>query len=189
MFRQITTILLLCLFVFNIIGYRLIVTISMAKADTALQLSLDNETYNQTDLFLVKIPINLPYQNNWTSFERVDGEINFEGETYRFVQRKVENDTMYLQCIRHVAKTNIQQKANDYFGKTNDVAIDNHTAKKSSSNHSAASKYQVEDFVNDNYQWQLSSFIASINYSIQHADSKGYNHLQQLIKPPQAYYI
>ena len=170
MFRQIATILLLCLFVFNIIGYRLIVSISMAKADTALQLSLDNKTYNQADLFLVKIPINLPYQNNWTSFERVDGEVNFEGETYRFVQRKVE-------------------KANDYFGKTNDVAIDNHTAKKSSSNHSAASKYQVEDFVNDNYQWQLSSFIASINYSIQHADSKGYNHLQQLIKPPQAYYI
>ena len=158
----------------------------MAKADTALQLSLDNNTYNKTDLFLVKIPINLPYQNNWTNFERVDGEINFEGETYRFVQRKVENDTMYLQCIRHSEKTNIQQKANDYFGKINDVAINNHSAKKSSSNQSISSKYQAEDFVNDNYQWQVLSFTTSINHSIQYTNSKCSNYLQQLIRPPQA---
>lgn len=186
MFRQITTILLLCLFVFNIIGYRLIVTILMAKADTALQLSLDNKTYNQTDLFLVKIPINLPYQNNWTSFERVDGEINFEGETYRFVQRKVENDTMYLQCIRHAEKTNIQQKANDYFGKTNDVATDNHTSKKSSSNQSISSKYQVEDFVNDNYYWKAFNVAISKRYSSMYNVGKGSSYIQQLIRPPQA---
>lgn len=185
MFRQIATILLLCLFVFNIIGYRLIVTFSIAKADTALQLSLDNKTYNQADLFLVKIPINLPYQNNWANFERVDGEVNFENETYRFVQRKVENDTMYLQCIRHAEKTIIQQKANDFFGKTTDIA-NNNNSKKSSSNQSTAIKYMVEDFVDNDDQWQALRFINTINYCSNHNNSNGSSHLQHIIKPPQA---
>jgi hypothetical protein len=184
MFRQIATILLLSLFVFNIIGYRLIVTLSMAKADTALQLSLDNKTYNPADLFIVKIPINLPYQNNWTSFERVDGEVNIEGETYRFVQRKVENDTMYLQCIRHAEKTNIQQKANDFFGKTTDIA-NNNSSKKSSSNQPTAVKNMVEDFVNDYSQWECLSFSNKISYGSNPNSSYGFSHLKQLIKPPQ----
>ncbi len=184
MYRQIATILLLCLFVFNIIGYRLIVTFSMAKADTNLQIALDNKTYNQADLFLVKIPINLPYQNNWTSFERIDGEVNFEGETYRFVQRKVENDTMYLQCIRHAEKINIQQKANDIFGKTTDIASNN-SSKKSSSNQPTVIKNMVEDFINDDNQWQSLSFNNSIIYYSNPNNSNGSSHLQQVIKPPQ----
>ena len=157
----------------------------MARADNALQLSLDNKTYNQADLFLVKIPINLPYQNNWASFERVDGEVNFEGETYRFVQRKVENDTMYLQCIRHAEKTNIQQKANDIFGKTTDIASNN-SSKKSSSNQQSSVKFMVEDFVDNDDEWQALRFIVTINYCSSHSNSNGSSHLQQIIKPPQA---
>ncbi|MBC7650676.1 MAG: hypothetical protein H7101_02885 [Deinococcales bacterium] len=157
----------------------------MAKADTNLQIALDNKTYNQDDLFLVKIPINLPYQNNWTSFERVDGEVNFEGETYRFVQRKVENDTMYLQCIRHAEKTNIQQKANDFFGKPTDIASNN-ASKKTSPNQQTALKYFVEDFVSNDNQWQPLSFINTISYFSNPNTSNCSSHLQQLIRPPQA---
>ncbi len=156
----------------------------MAKADTNLQVALDNKTYNQADLFLVKIPINLPYQNNWTSFERVDGEVNFEGETYRFVQRKVENDTMYLQCIRHAEKTNIQQKANDFLGKTTDISSSN-ASKKSSQNQQTAVKYIVEDFVDNDTQWQALSFINAISHISNPNSSNGSSHLQQLIRPPQ----
>ena len=157
MIRQISAILLLSLFVFNSIGLKLVVNSALAKADKAIEISLDNKTYNEADLFVAKVSINLPYQNNWTGFERVDGEITIAGETYRYVQRKVENDTMFLQCIRNVEKINILQKANDYFDKINDYAADNHLANKSSSSHSISSKYQVEDFVNDNCQWQVLS--------------------------------
>ncbi len=186
MLRQIAAILLLCLFVFNIIGYRIVVDIAMAKADNKLDITLDTKTYNEADLFIVKVPINLPYQNNWTGFERVDGEINVDGETYRFVQRKVENDTMFLQCIRHTEKTNIQQQANDYFGKTTDVASNSSSTKKSSSNHQTSSKYSVEYFVNDTIQWQSLSFTSSISHSFKPNTIKGCSYLQQLIRPPQA---
>lgn len=186
MLRQISAILLLSLFVFNSIGLKLVVNSALAKADKAIEISLDNKTYNEADLFIAKVPINLPYQNNWTGFERVDGEITIAGETYRYVQRKVENDTMFLQCIRNVEKTKILQKANDYFDRTNDVATNNHLAKKSSSDHSISSKYQVEDFLNNSLQWQILSYGYSKHYSTQNIESNGSNYLQQLIRPPQA---
>ena len=186
MIRQISAILLLSLFVFNSIGLKLVVNSALAKADKAIEISLDNKTYHEADLFVVKVPINLPYQNNWTGFERVDGEITIAGESYRYVQRKVENDTMFLQCIRNVEKINILQKANDYFDKINDDAADNHLANKSSSNHSISLKYQLEDFVNDSCQWQVLCFTGSMHYSTQNINRKSYNYLQQLIRPPQA---
>ncbi len=182
MFRQIATILLLCLFVFNIVGYRILVNISLATADTQLQVALDNNTYHQADLFLVKIPINLPYQTNWKGYERVDGEVTVAGETYKYVQRKVENDTMYLQCIRHTEKNNIQQKANDYFGKSTDVANTN-TSKKSSTN---TVKYSVDDFVYNHTEWQALIIININSFITQPNATLGSSHLQQLIRPPQA---
>jgi hypothetical protein len=69
----------------------------------------------------VKIPLNLPYQANQKDFERINGEMNVNGTIYKYVQRKVYNDTLILQCIPHEEKTELQQKANDYFGKVNDL--------------------------------------------------------------------
>ena len=76
----------------------------MKNADNRLESALDKNNFNEQDLFTIKIPINLPYQNSWSSFERTNGEITVDGETYVYVQRKVQNDTMYLQCIRHTEK-------------------------------------------------------------------------------------
>lgn len=156
---------------------------SIAKADAQLEIALDNKSYNQTDVFLVKIPINLPYQTNWKGYERVDGEVTVAGETYKYVQRKVENDTMYLQCIRHTEKNNIQQKANDYFGKSTDVA-NNNTSKKSSNN---TVKYSVEDFLyNHHFEWQPLTFTNTQSFATQPNATLGSSYLQQLIRPPQA---
>jgi len=123
----------------------------LQQADEHLETALDNKTYNEADLFLVKIPINLPYQTNWTGYERVDGEVTVAGETYKYVQRKVDKDTMYLQCIRHTERNTIAQKANDLIGKSTDVA-NNNTSKKSSNN---VLKYAVDDFVNHIPEWQI----------------------------------
>ncbi len=119
--KKIAAILLLTLFVFNTIGYRLFISFVQDKADAAFVGKLDKGNYNDEDLITVKIPINLPYQNNWKEFERVDGEIKLNGQVYKYVKRKVYNDTMILLCIQHETKTKLEQKANDYFGKMNDL--------------------------------------------------------------------
>jgi hypothetical protein len=154
----------------------------MAKADTQLEIALDNKDYHQADLFLVKIPINLPYQTNWKGYERVDGEVTVAGKTYKYVERKVENDTMYLQCISNTEKNKIQQKANDYFGKSTDIA-NNNTSKKSSSN---TIKYSVEDFVYKHFEWRALVFANTKSFTTQPNATLGSSYLQQLIRPPQA---
>lgn len=154
----------------------------LQQADERLETVLDNKTYNEADIFLVKIPINLPYQTNWTGYERVDGEVTVAGETYKYVQRKVDKDTMYLQCIRHTERNAIAQKANDYFGKTTDVA--NHNTSKKSNNNTV--KFAVEDFVNHITEWQILALANGKTYNATIHNITTTNYLQQLIRPPQA---
>ena len=119
--KKLTAILLLALFAFNTVGFRLFVDYILDKADEKFEAKLDKGSYNKSDLITVKIPLNLPYQTNWKDFERVNGEINVNGTVYKYVQRKVYNDTLILQCIPHAEKTVLQQKASDYMGKVNDL--------------------------------------------------------------------
>ena len=184
--RKVAAILLLMLFVFNTIGYKLWFTIAMQNADTRLEAALDKNNFNEQDLFTLKIPINLPYQNTWANFERINGEITVNGETYMYVQRKVQNDTMYLQCIRHTEKINLQQKSNDYFGKVNGVAGNSDT-KKMPGKSSNLLKFAVSDFTNDIPSWKHVSFITDqAVYTIKPLINNSAAHLQQLIKPPQS---
>jgi hypothetical protein len=184
--RKTAAILLLMLFVFNTIGYKLWFSIAMQQADTRLEAALDKNNFNEQDLFTLKVPINLPYQNTWASFERVTGEINVDGETYMYVQRKVVNDTMYLQCIRHAEKINLQQKSNDYFGKINDVA-DNNGAKKVPGKTANFLKSGIADFTNDVEAWKCAILTQEPGaYTVKPFINSSSTHLQQLIKPPQA---
>jgi hypothetical protein len=184
--RKTAAILLLMLFVFNTIGYKLWFSIAMQQADNRLEAALDKNNFNEQDLFTLKIPINLPYQNTWASFERINGEITVDGETYMYVQRKVANDTMYLQCIRHAEKNDLQQKSNDYFGKVNDVSGSS-DAKKMPGKTSGMVKFAAADFTNDIISWKCVSFIA---VPLVHASKPSLDnssaHILQLIKPPQA---
>lgn len=184
--RKTAAILLIMLFVFNTIGYKLWFSVAMQQADNRLEASLDKNNFNEQDLFTLKIPINLPYQNTWASFERINGEITVDGETYMYVQRKVVNDTMFLQCIRHTEKINLQQKSNDYFGKVNDVNGDN-GAKKVPGKTANFLKSGVSDFTSDITPWKCASFVQDrIVYAIKPFINNSSTHIQQLIKPPQS---
>lgn len=186
MVRKFFTILLLALFVFNIIGYRLVVLFQQHQANNDLEALLNKNAYQQEDLFTLRIPINLPYQNSQSNFERVDGEITVNNETYKFVQRKVANDTLYLQCIKNIQKTTLQQKANDFFGKVNDIAGSELSAKKTPGKHNTISKYATQDFVTMFTVYTHDPLPAKgALYLIKPFTTKGCAYLQHLIKPPQ----
>ncbi len=183
--RKAAAILLLTLFLFNTIGYKLWFGVAMQRADVKLETALDNKDYNNDQLFTLKVPINLPYQNIACGFERVNGEIIVNGETYKYVQRKVANDTLYLQCIKNTVKIKLQQKSNDYFGKINDVASNNST-KKMPGKSSQSAKFSISDFTNDIAPWKCVLIpFTTTPYSIQFFNNSSTAHLQRLIKPPE----
>lgn len=184
MTRNFFAILLLALFLFNVVGYKLVILLQVQKADTDLEALINKKDYQTEDLFTLKIPIDLPYLNNSPAFERVDGEITVNHETYKFVQRKVANDTLYLQCIKHVEKNKLQQKSNDYFDRTTDIT-GNGNNKNSPGKNTLAAKYAAQEFMDTFHAWHCNTFSASLpSFLIKQFTSKSCEYLQLLIKPP-----
>lgn len=131
--KKITAILFLLLFSFNWFGYRLMFDYFEKEAKAQLEFSLDNNAYDESQLIELKVPVHLPYQGNWTNFQRYDGEINLNGVVYKYVKRKLANDTLYLKCIPDTKKMNLQKAKNDFFSLSNNLAQNNHPEKPASS--------------------------------------------------------
>jgi cbb3-type cytochrome oxidase subunit 3 len=73
--RKSAAILLLLILLFNVIGYRAWFYYAEKKSDRQLEAQLDKNQYNEADLVVLKVPLNIPYQLDESQFERVDGEI------------------------------------------------------------------------------------------------------------------
>ena len=92
------------------------------KASDQLEVRLDKSLYDESQLIELKVPMNLPYQTNWSAYQRFDGEIEVDGIMYKYVKRKVANDTLYLMCIPNTKKMRLETAKNDFFKLSNDLA-------------------------------------------------------------------
>lgn len=115
---------------FNITGYNLLFSLIIKKSDKELVSSLDNKLYKIEDLLEIKIPVYLPYVANQQNYERIDGELEFNGVYYNYVKRKISRDTLYLLCVYNEAKTRLDNARLSYGQQVNDFPSDNssHTA-------------------------------------------------------------
>ena len=143
--KKLAAILLLAILIFNWIGYRFVVDYLQHKSDIQLEGRFDRNQYDESQLIELKVPIHLPYQNNWAAFERYDGEITLNGTLYKYVERKVSNDTLYLRCIPNTKRMHLETAKDDYFKNTNDLA-QNNNSQKSGNSKTIVLKKVVSDF-------------------------------------------
>lgn len=129
--RKIAAILLLGSLLYNWLGYRLVYDYLQHRADKALEALLDQEAYDNSRLVEIKVPLNLPYQAQWTEFERYNGEIELNGQHYKYVKRRIYNDSLVLLCLPNDTRQKIDNARNDFFRLANDLQ---HSSKKSSAN-------------------------------------------------------
>lgn len=142
--KKFTAILLLSVFTFNIVGYRLLFNWLENNTDKEFIAQLDAGNFNKEDLIVMSFPLNMPYQQADVVLERVNGEVILNGEVFKYVMRKVENDTLKLFCIPHDEKTNILEKINEFSGKVNDFPLaDNH--KKAENNKAPFFEFEEMD--------------------------------------------
>ena len=120
--KKATALFFITLFLFNLFGYRLLVEYMQHKASDQLEAKLDKNLYDESQLIELKVPINLPYQTNWSAYQRFDGEIEIDGIMYKYVKRKVANDTLYVMCIPNTKKMRLETAKNDFFKLSNDFA-------------------------------------------------------------------
>lgn len=124
--KKLAAIFLLSIFIFNWIGYRFVVNYLQHNADIRLEVRFDNKHYDETQLIELKVPINLPYQTSWASYERYDGEIELDGKLYKYVERKVADDTLYLKCLPNAEKMHLEEAKDNFFLNVNDLAQNDH---------------------------------------------------------------
>jgi hypothetical protein len=91
------------------------------QADIELQQHLDANDYSDSEAFLIKIPVTLPYQMNWTDFERLNGEFEHNGEFYQLIKQKLENDTLKIVCIKNHKEKQLVASMADFTKVSNDL--------------------------------------------------------------------
>lgn len=151
--KRIASILLLCLLLFNWFGYRILSDYYEQQADLMLEQKLDNSDYDESQLIEIKVPLKLPYQNNWKEFERFDGEIEVDGIHYKYVKRAVYNDSLVLLCLPNESKMKLQSARDEFFKLVNDLQHPQN--KKSDNGNSFSVKNPITEYYTSHNTWLI----------------------------------
>jgi hypothetical protein len=89
--KNLLSILLLGLLIFNTIGFSVYTIFEQIKAEEK------SEPSDPSDLVL-KFPLTLPYLTQWESQEPSNEELLKGNEYYRIVSRQIIRDTLYVKC-------------------------------------------------------------------------------------------
>ena len=134
------------------------------RASVSLQQKLDRDQYDNSNLVEIKVPVNLPYLSNWSTFEKYQGETEINGVHYKYVKRKLVNDTLILLCIPNETKNELRTAQSDYFKQVNDLQG---TSKKSGDNKDHQSKSPVNDYIlKEGFAFSANHLLSTTHYSL-----------------------
>lgn len=139
-------------------GYRILSHYLEQEATATLEVNLDNNNYDETELLEIRVPLKLPYQTNWKEFERIDGEVELNGIHYQYVKRKVSNGEMILLCLPNKAKMNLQTARDEFFMLVNDLQHSGN-GKDGKSTNSVSIKNPVSEYRQENNEWAISGLL------------------------------
>lgn len=121
--RSVGAALLLLMILFNWFGYRLAIGMMESENNSQLEAQLDENRYDESQLISFKVPVRyLPYYNNSTEFQRVDGQIEIGGVVYKYVKRRIYNDSLEMLCIPNPTAMQLRTAENEFFRFSNDLA-------------------------------------------------------------------
>lgn len=128
--KKLIAIFLVFLVLFNALGFYGLIIGLRYKTGLDLTERLDNEEYSEKETVTLKVPMALPYHIDSEVYERIDGEIEHEGEFYRLVKQRLEKDTLYIVCIKDHDSKRIKQALSDYVKTFTDKPVDSKQALK-----------------------------------------------------------
>ena len=122
--KKLIAIMFLILFLFNVGGYYLVFWALRSQAKSNLLHRLDADEYASDDIEVLTIPIdiNLPYPvSQKPGYQQTDGEFEHNGSHFNIVKQKIENDTLYLVCVKNHQEKKLVSKLNEYSNLMNNV--------------------------------------------------------------------
>jgi|SRR5579871_4989456 len=157
---------LLATLVFNWCGYRILAFCLEQKANAALQAKFDNDDYDHSALISIKIPSpNLPYYHSSKEFYDMEGEIEMGGVFYKFVKRRLYNDTLEFLCMPNKEAMTLNIAKNDFFKRVNDLQQNNQEKKTQS--HSSGNKVPSGEYCFENAHINYEPFFSEIEKHVQ----------------------
>ena len=128
---------------FTICGHVMLYQYFVYRSDKLFNEQISKNLYNVNDLVQIKVPIHTSILQNWNSFERINGQVQFKNTCYNYVKLKLTRDTIYLMCVPNYEKTRlvnqniinasqiadipVNKKDHVPFGKTTDLGNYNYT--------------------------------------------------------------
>lgn len=153
--KRTASILILGILLFNWCGYRLLTSYLEDRAHADLEAKLDENNYTESQLISIKVPaVHLGYYTNSEKFERVDGQVEIGGVQYKYVKRRLFNDSLEFLCIADRAATSLQTAKDEFFKLVNDLQRSG--GEKKGSGHSSSSKSFSIDYYTINGLLNLS---------------------------------
>lgn len=132
MFRKIATILLLTLLFFNWVGYWLFISWFETRETARWEMRLDNDQYDAGQLILFKVSASaIPYSNASKTFERADGELEVGNIHYRYVSKRLYNDSLEFLCIPDRETSRLRSAKNEIIHLVTDLPDGNGHGKSS----------------------------------------------------------
>jgi hypothetical protein len=172
---------------YNWYGYRWLLLWQQQEANLQLEARLDNKDYDESSLIEFKLPIDLPYQNDWTDFEPCDGEITIEGIHYKYVKRKVQGGMLILKCIPNNAKQQIISTRDEFFKLVNGLPQAANSSEKQNTPNSKFEKSTMSDFDGQQYfDILLANTVSLPGYNVFHSLLHSYTLCSIPEHPPEA---
>lgn len=185
--KQAAAFFLIVLFSFNLVGYRFLFDCMQTYAASQTAALVDSRDYDDAQLKEIKVPINMPYQSNWSSYERFSGQVKIDGHVYQYVKRKVANDTLYLLCIPDVKSQKVEMARVEFFKMTNDLDPFGHANSDKSAGH--AHKNFQSDY--DDYSFSIHLLTTPLGcniYPVLSAESPNTFNTRSPEQPPDLQY-
>jgi hypothetical protein len=147
---------------FNWSGYRLLTAYWENKANTRLEAQIDENGYDESQLISIKIPTgHISSYSHAGAFERVDGQVEIGGIQYKYVKRRLYNDSIELLCIPNHSAMGVQTARNEFFRLVNDLQHNNKGGK--SDQHPGSSKNFTGEYYTVN---EILAFTAERSFTI-----------------------
>lgn len=94
---RLLSLLLFALLLYNMMGYSVVYLCEEHYVPTATSPDhIERSAYSRD--IVVKVPVSLPYQTDWSVPEPSEGKIRHEGEYYQIRTKQLLNDTLYVYC-------------------------------------------------------------------------------------------
>ncbi len=149
---------MLAVYLFNLTGYSLLFRLLINHSNKQAATVINKGIYSDDELLHIKIPVLLPYSTSWSDYERYDGEVEYKGIYYKYVKRKIYNDTLHLLCLPDFKRTRLQSAESNYARQVNNVgASSNERTTSLAKKNTPASEYEQPKF-----SYALSPIILSL---------------------------